>query len=153
MEIDGNIIYILFAIAYVIFQVFSGSKKKKAPKGKTISPKETTPNKEQKEITTFEDLFETIKKANAPREKSATTPPPIVSKQAQEIEKTKEALKNESHRIRPRIKAAQDSLELVDLEDEIEVDNSGSSANDFDIESIDWPKAIITKEILERKYT
>ena len=152
MELDGNIIYILFAIAYVIFQVFSGSKKDKKKNQsppKSAPKKESMPTSEPKEISSFDDLFEEVFQSKEVKQKEVK-PTNKELQRAEEIKKAKEALKKESHRIRPRINFNEENLELVELEDE---DNeSDSSISDFSVEDINWPKAIITKEILDRKY-
>lgn len=149
MEINGTFIYILFAIAYVIFQIFSGKNKNK--KKKQVPPPRNNPkqppviNSDQEEITSFEDLFKTITQANPPSEKTKPVQPTSAIKSKEALEKAKAALKKESH----RIKYEDNSLELVNLE---EVDDRSPFSLDFDIEDIDWPKAIVTKEILDRKY-
>lgn len=151
MEINGTFIYILFAIAYVIFQIFSGKnkKKKQAPDPKSRPKPQQTPNSEQEEITSFEDLFKTIKRANTTEKVKPAQASTSAIESKEELEKAKEKLKKESHRIRTKIKYEDNALELVDLEEEDETSTTKSS---FDVEDIDWPTAIITKEILDKKY-
>lgn len=151
MEINGTFIYILFAIAYVIFQIFSGKKKKQAPAPKARPNKQQAPNSKQEEITSFEDLFKTITQANTPTKKSNPVQPTTAIKSKLELEKAKDKLKKDTYKVRTKIPQHDTVLELVDLEGEDD-DSAPTTERSFNVGNIDWQTAIITKEILDRKY-
>jgi beta-mannanase len=158
MEFDGNIIYILFAIGYFIFKVFFSNKddkKKKAPAQPSMPPPASKPTETKSPEPTLEEVFETL--FNKPKQEAATISPtqmpkPKVSKKttqvvSQKTQSVKQNYKTESHRINTRRIVGDAPINLINLDDE-----EGELTYEFDVDNINWKDAIISKEILDRKY-
>lgn len=165
MDFDGNIIYIIFAIGYFVYKIFFGGDKKNTPK-KTSAP--TPQNRHQpatpstnrpKAEPTLEDIFETL--VNKPKASVAPPPKAIMSeakkahmvsqKRVQDAQQARliSQKKYQSHSIgNSKWKEPLVPLELVEFEEEA-VNQSIS----FNFDDLDWPTAVVAKEILDRKFT
>jgi hypothetical protein len=158
MEFDGKIIYILFAIGYFVFKVFFSNKdgeKKKAPAQPSMPPPASKPAETKSQEPTLEEVFETmfnkpkqqtppVAQTVAPKAKVAQKSTPEYSQKASRV---KQNYKTESHRIHTRRIVGDAPINLINLDDE-----EGELTYEFDIDNINWKDAIISKEILDRKY-
>lgn len=160
MDFDGSIIYIIFAIGYFIFKIFFGGEKKQQPMKKTVAPPPQQPTgpvakspSSPANEPTLEDVFETL--FNKPKTTLAPPPKPQAKPvqrftQPAKTQQVKQQIKHQSHSIgNKKWREPLVPLEVVEFDD---ADNESSNTTSFNVDSIDWQNAIISREILERKF-
>lgn len=148
---EGIIKIVVGLVIFIAVQYFRNagdSKKKPAPARQKAPRKKTTgkSNKTQSIDDIFSQFVDELEKKKPAAKKAMVSTKPKQAIDWQEVKKSKfedanYQLKEKSHRI--DYKAEQ----MPKMEEIVEEEAS------FDIQSIDWKNAIISKEILERKYT
>jgi hypothetical protein len=145
MEFDGSFIYILFAIGYFIFKIFfSKDDDKKPKKARPAVPGQPQPTASTPDEPSLEEVLETLfkKPESAPQVKPAAPKPAAQKKVSQQ-----QPVRQKIHSISSKKREDSGPLQLIELDDEEQSPDSS-----FDVENINWKNAIISKEILDRKY-
>jgi hypothetical protein len=167
MDFDGSVIYIIFAIGYFIYKIFFGGDKKNAPK-KTAAPQPqhrpqprpiSEPSQGNQREQTLEDIFETLVSKHKPPVAQAQKPVATELQRAQMVAQKRVPLERERNKLVEQKKHQSHSignskwreplvpLELVEFEEDA-VNQSVS----FNFDDLDWPTAVVAKEILDRKF-
>lgn len=154
---EDNIIYIVGAVIFLAVRYFISQSKsksttpKKAP-AKTVQKQTAQPKAKQSIDDIFSDFVKELEKKQTPTsvQQKKVQPKPIVKKQAAldwqqvGIKKAKEKKQDVYHEASHKIDSSHKSMAAAEVTEEEQID--------FDANGLDWTQAIITKEILTRKF-
>ena len=146
-----KLVFIILGIIFYVFRQFSKSRVRKNSQAAGSSGKRGNRPRSIDDI--FKEFVQEVESNKRPAEVQGKAGAKFRSSDWQEVDgsqlKQKEQLnENEDyHDVSHRINKADQ------VQDFINISSSEGEVFDFDYDNIDWQNAIITKEILDRKYT